>query len=224
VGSAAGVGQWAGVSVASAGRVWCGSGYARGEACRAVLDAAREIGYVPNQIARSLRTRRTQLAGLLIGDVENSFYSSIAKNVESVAKDAGYHVVLCNSNDDAATEKEYLQLLEGMQVDGIIITPTGRNVSILRRLGEKGTTIVQIDRRVDGLKADAILLDNAAGARLAVSHLIDAGHSRIGILTGPKDLLTARDRLAGYEQSLSEHGIPIAEELIRAGSFLHDHA
>ncbi len=173
----ANVAQRAGVSVATAGRVLSGSGYASEEARRAVLDAAREIGYVPNQIARSLRTRRTQLAGLLIGDVENSFYSSIAKNVESVAKDAGYHVVLCNSNDDAATEKEYLQLLE-----------------------------------------------NAAGARLAVSHLIDAGHSRIGILTGPKDLLTARDRLAGYEQSLSEHGIPIAEELIRAGSFLHDHA
>jgi LacI family transcriptional regulator len=220
----ANVAQRAGVSVATAGRVLSGSGYASEEARRAVLNAAREIGYVPNQIARSLRTRRTQLAGLLIGDVENSFYSSIAKNVESVAKDAGYHVVLCNSNDDAATEKEYLQLLEGMRVDGIIITPSGRNASYLRRLGEKGTTIVQIDRRVDGLKADAILLDNAAGARLAVSHLIDAGHSRIGILTGPKDLLTARDRLAGYEQSLSEHGIPIAEELIRAGSFLHDHA
>jgi LacI family transcriptional regulator, galactose operon repressor len=220
----ANVAQRAGVSVATAGRVLSGTGYASEEARRAVLDAAREIGYVPNQIARSLRTRRTQLAGLLIGDVENSFYSAIAKNVESVAKDAGYHVVLCNSNDDPATEKEYLQLLEGMRVDGIIITPTGRNASYLRRLGEKGTTIVQIDRRVDGLKADAILLDNAAGARIAVSHLIEAGHSRIGILTGPRDLLTGHDRLAGYEQALSEHGIPITPELIRAGSFLHDHA
>jgi LacI family transcriptional regulator len=220
----ANVAQRAGVSVATAGRVLSGTGYASEEARRAVLEAAREIGYVPNQIARSLRTRRTQLAGLLIGDVENSFYSSIAKNVESVAKDAGYHVVLCNSNDDPNTEKEYLQLLEGMRVDGIIITPTGRNASYLRRLGEKGTTIVQIDRRVDGLKADAILLDNAAGARAAVSHLIEAGHSRIGLLTGPPDLLTARDRQAGYERALSEHDIAIAPELIRAGSFLHDHA
>src|SRR5260221_4905166 len=220
----ANVGGGAGVSVAVAGRVLSGSGYASEEARRAVLDAAREIGYVPTTAAGGRRPRRTLLAGLLIGDVETSFYSASAKNVESVAKDAGYHVVLCNSNDDAATEKEYLHLLEGMRVDGIIIPPTGRNQSSLRRLGEKGPTIVQIDRRVEGLKRDAILLDTAAGARLAVSHLIDAGHSRIGLLTGPPDLLTARDRQAGYEQSLSEHGILIAPELIRAGSFLHDHA
>jgi len=220
----ANVAERAGVSVATAGRVLSGRGYASEQARKAVLDAAREIGYVPNQIARSLRTRRSQLAGLLIGDVENCFYSSIAKNVELVAKDAGYHVVLCNSNDDPATEKECLQLLEGMRVDGIIITPTGRNASYLRRLGEQGTTIVQIDRHVDGLKADAMLLDNTAGARIAVSHLIEAGHSRIGLLTGPPDLLTARDRQAGYEQALGEHGIGIASELIKAGSFLHDHA
>jgi LacI family transcriptional regulator len=220
----ANVAQRAGVSVATAGRVLSGSGYASEEARRAVLEAAREIGYVPNQIARSLRTRRTLLAGLLIGDVENSFYSAIAKNVESVAKGAGYHIVLCNSNDDPATEKEYLQLLEGMRVDGIVITPTGRNQAPMRRLVEKGTVIVQIDRRTEGLKADAILLDNEAAAREAVSHLITAGHSRIGILTGPLDLLTARERLAGYRQALTEHGVPVTEDLIRAGSFLHDHA
>src|SRR5258708_12307093 len=106
----ANVAQRAGVSVATAGRVLSGTGYASEDARRAVLDAAREIGYVPNQIARSLRTRRTQLAGLLIGDVENSFYSSIAKNVESVAKDAGYHVVPSNTTHHPATHTKNLQL------------------------------------------------------------------------------------------------------------------
>src|SRR5258708_37787956 len=125
----ANVAQRAGVSVATAGRVLSGTGYASEDARRAGLDAAREIGYVPNQIARSLRTRRTLLAGLLIGDVQNSFYPAIAKNVETVAKDAGYHVALCNSNDDPATEKEYLQLPERMRAHGSIITPTRRNPS-----------------------------------------------------------------------------------------------
>ncbi len=220
----ANVAQRAGVSPATAARVLSGRGYASEDARRAVQEAAREIGYVPNHIARSLRTRRTTLAGLLIGDVENSFYSVIAKNVESVAKDAGYHVVLCNSNDDPETESQYLQLLAGMRVDGLIITPTGRNQRPLRRLLEKGTVIVQIDRMVEGLNADAVLLDNEAGAMAAVSHLIAAGHSRIGILTGPRDVLTARERLEGYERALREHGIPIRPELIRAGSFLHEHA
>jgi LacI family transcriptional regulator, galactose operon repressor len=220
----ANVARRAGVSAATAARVLSGRGYASDDARRAVLEAAEEIGYVPNNIARSLRTRRTMLAGLLIGDVENSFYSVIAKNVESVAKNAGYQVVLCNSNDDAETESQYLQLLDGMRVDGLIITPTGRNQRYLRRLLEKGTVIVQIDRMVEGLNADAVLLDNEAGAMAAVSHLIAAGHSRIGILTGPRDVLTARERLEGYERALREHGIPVRPELIRDGSFLHDHA
>jgi LacI family transcriptional regulator len=220
----ANVAQRAGVSSATAARVLSGRGYASERARRAVLEAAKEIGYVPNHIARSLRTRRTMLAGLLIGDVENSFYSVIAKNVESVASNAGYQVVLCNSNDDPETEKQYLQLLDGIRVDGLIITPTGRNQRHLRRLLEKGTVIVQIDRMVDGVNADAILLDNEAGAVAAMSHLIAAGHSRIGILTGPRDVLTARDRLAGYERALREHGIPLRPELIKEGSFLHEHA
>lgn len=220
----ANVAQRAGVSPATAARVLSGNGYASAGARRAVLEAAKEIGYVPNHIARSLRTRRTQLAGLLIGDVENSFYSVIAKNVESVAKDAGYRIVLCNSNEDPGTEEQYLRLLDGMQVDGLIITPTGRNQRQLRRLLLKGTVIVQIDRMVEGLNADAVLLDNEAGAMEAVSHLIAAGHSRIGLLTGPRDVLTARQRREGYEWALREHGIPIRPELIREGSFLHDHA
>ncbi len=220
----ANVAQRAGVSPATAARVLSGRGYASEDARRAVLEAAKGIGYVPNHIARSLRTRRTMLAGLLIGDVENSFYSVIAKNVESVAKHAGYQVVLCNSNDDAETESQYLKLLDGMRVDGLIITPTGRNQRHLRRLLEKGTVIVQIDRMVDGLNADAVLLDNEAGAMAAVTHLIAAGHTRIGILTGPRDVLTASERLEGYERALREHGIPVRPELVRTGSFLHDHA
>src|SRR5215470_10142785 len=220
----ANVAREAGVSAATAARVLSGRGYASEEARRAVLEAAKEIGYVPNHVARSLRTRRTMLAGLLIGDVENSFYSVIAKNVESVAKSAGYHVVLCNTNDDPETESQYLELLDGMRADGLIITPSGRNQRYLRRLVEKGTVIVPIDRKVEGVNADAVLLDNEAGAMTAVSHLIAAGHTRIGILTGPREVLTARERLEGYERALREHGIPVRPELIRAGSFLHDHA
>lgn len=220
----ANVAQQAGVSAATAARVLSGRGYASEATRRAVLEAAKEIGYVPNHIARSLRTRRTMLAGLLIGDVENSFYSVIAKNVESVANDADYQVLLCNSNDEPETEKRYLQLLDGVRVDGLIITPTGSNRRHLQRLIEKGTVIVQIDRMVEGLNADAVLLDNEAGAMAAVSHLISAGHTRIGILTGPPSVLTARDRLRGYERALRQHGIPVREELVRTGSFLHEYA
>lgn len=218
------VAKKAGVSVSTAARVLSGRGYAADETRRLVLDAAKELGYVPNQIARSLRTRQTRMIGLLIGDVENSFYSTIARNVESVAKDAGYHVVLCNSDDDAETEREYLKLLEGMRVDALIVTPTLKNRPHLARLMDKGIVIVQMDRRVDGLAADAIVVDNEAGAASAVAYLVDAGHTRIGILTGELEVPTASQRLAGFRRALIEHEIPVRDELIKTGSFHREHA
>jgi LacI family transcriptional regulator len=224
VATIADVAALAGVSVSTAARVLSGRGYASEETRHRVLQAAEELGYVPNRIARSLRTRRTQLIGLLIGDVENSFYSVIAKNVESVAKTAGYHVVLCNSNDDPEVEREYLKLLEAMRVDGVIVTPTGKNGRHLARLIDKGLVVVQMDRRVEGLAADAILVDNEAGAAAAVERLIEAGHTRIGILAGDLLVATARQRLAGYERAHREHGLPVLEELVQRGSFHREHA
>ena len=218
------VAKEAGVSVSTAARVLSGSGYASAETRRLVLETAKELGYVPNQIARSLRTRRTKMLGLLVGDVENSFYSVIAKNVESVAKAAGYHVVLCNSDDDPEIEQEYLELLEGIRVDALIVTPTSKNRRSLGRLAEKDIVIVQVDRRVEGLEADAILVDNESGAVSAVEHLIEAGHSEIGILTGELDVLTARQRLSGYQRALEAHGLPIRDALIKTGSFHRAHA
>ena len=218
------VAKRAGVSVSTAARVLSGQGYAAEPTRRRVLAAAEDLGYVPNQIARSLRTRKTKLVGLLIGDVENSFYSVIARNVESVAKDAGYHVVLCNSDDDPENEREYLKLLEAMQVDALVVTPTSKNRRHLTRLVDRGMVIVQVDRRVEGLSADAILVDNEAGAVSAVSHLIDAGHSRIGIVTGELAVPTARQRLAGYERAMREHGLEIREDLVKTGSFHREHA
>ena len=218
------VAKRAGVSVSTAARVLSGHGYASDRTRRIVMKAAKELGYVPNQVARSLRTRQTRMIGLLIGDVENYFYSAIAKNVESVAKGAGYHVVLCNSDDNPENEREYLKLLEAMRVDALILTPTSTNRRYLSRLMEKDVVIVQMDRRVEGLPADAIVVDNEAGAADAVGCLIDAGHTQIGILTGELDLATASQRLAGYERALGEHGIPVQQGLVRTGSFHRDHA
>jgi DNA-binding LacI/PurR family transcriptional regulator len=223
VATVADVAKRAGVSVSTAARVLSGNGYAADSTRRQVLDAAKELGYVPNQVARSLRTRKTRMIGLLIGDVENSFYSSIAKHVESVTKEAGYHVVLCNSDDDAESEREHLTLLESMRVDGLIVTPTKKNRRHLARVMHD-VPIVQVDRQVEGLGADAVVVDNEGGAFSAVSHLIDAGHSRIAILTGELDVATASQRLAGYRRALSEHGISIQESLIKSGSFHREHA
>jgi LacI family transcriptional regulator len=224
VATIADVAKQAGVSVSTAARVLSGRGYAAEQTRQTVLEAARALGYVPNQIARSLRTRRTRTIGLLIGDVENAFYSTIAKHAESLAKDAGYHVVLCNSDDDPEIERGYLDLLEGMRVDGLIVTPTLRNRGRLAQLIRQGIVVVQVDRKVDRLPADAILVDNEEGAYRAVFHLIEAGHSSIGVLPGDLDVPTARSRLAGYRRALEDRRIPVRDRLIKPGSFHRDHA
>lgn len=218
------VAKKAGVSVSTASRVLSGRGYAAPETRQVVLEMAKELGFVPNRIAQSLRTQQTHLVGLLIGDVENPFYSAIASNVEWVTRASGYNVVLCNSDDDPEIEKELLELLQSMRVDGLIVTPTLKNRKTLGNMLERGIVIVQIDRKVEGLEADAILVDNEGGARAAVEHLVTAGHTRIGILPGDLEVPTARERLTGYRRALVDQGIPIHEELVKPGSFQREHA
>lgn len=218
------VAQQAGVGISTAARALSGHGYVAPETRRRVLETADELGYVTNRVARSLRTRSTRMLGLLIADVENPFYSVMAKNVESVAKEAGYHVILCNDNDEGAEERQYLTILEGMGIDGLLITPTSRNRRHLQRLGEKGMAIVQIDRQVEGLHTDAILADNEGGARAAVDHLVAMGHTRIGILAGPADVTTGHQRLQGFLGAMAQHGLDVPAEYVRTCSFRRDHA
>lgn len=214
----------AGVSAPHAARVLSGKGYASADVRARVLQAADELDYVPNHLARSLRSRRTNTIGLVISDVENPFYSQVAKSVETEAKAKGFHVVLCNSGDDVREERQYLALLEGIRVDGVILTPApGRNAA-LKRLVQSGTAVVQLDRTVGALKTDAVLVDNEAGAAAAVEHLVAHGHERIGILGGPSNITTGKRRLDGFVHALEAHGIEAHPELVRVGSFLRDNA
>jgi len=214
----------AGVAVATAARVLSGRGYASASARAKVIAAADQIGYVPNVIARSLRLQKSNAIGLLIADVENAFYSSIAKHVEAVATAAGHSIILSNSNDDPAKEREYLELLEGIRVAGVILTPTGGNRRRLEQMQRDGITIVQVDREVQHLSADLVIVDNERGAYEAVSALIDAGHSRIGLLAGRPQVITGSGRSEGYVRALRDRGLRADPELMRGSSFRRDHA
>jgi DNA-binding LacI/PurR family transcriptional regulator len=214
----------AGVAVATVTRVLSGRGYASAEARTKVLAAAEEIGYTPNVIARNLRLQKSNTIGLLIADVENAFYSSIAKHVEAVATAAGHSIILCNSNDDPVREREYLDLLEGIRVAGVILTPTGGNRRRLEQMQRGGITIVQVDREVHHLSADLVLVDNERGAYEAVSALLEAGHTRIGLLAGRPQVITGSGRTEGYLRAHRDHGVPVDPGLVRGASFRRDHA
>lgn len=213
----------AGVSRATAARALASSGHVSEEARKAVAQAAKMLAYVPNDVARSLRTRRSKVLGLLISDAANPFYAEIADNVTAMARPAGYHVMLCTSGDNPTVEAEYLDLLARTRVDGVIITPTPKAAPRLRLLIDRGIMIVQIDRVALQRKVSSVIVDNEQGARLAVQHLIDAGHERIALITGSTDIMSARARLVGYANTLKANRIAVRDELVRPGSFLADH-
>lgn len=185
--------------------------------------AIRELEYVPNVLARGLKGRSTRTLGLIVTDVTNPFYTLVARGVEDAAHEAGYSVILCNSDRSPAREAMYVAVLHSKQVDGLILTPTsGDREAILRWHRER--PICLMDRTVRGLawrKAgiDIVRADSLEGARSVVGHLVEHGHRRIGLVNGPLAISTARDRREGYRRMLAEARIPHDPALERHGVF-----
>jgi LacI family transcriptional regulator len=189
------------------------------ETRKRVVWAIKQLNYQPSAIARSLTTKRTNTIGFIIPDILNPVHSSIAKSFEDALRSAGYSLILCNSDEDPEVELAYLHVLISKQVDGIALTPTGENRSLIFSIIEQGKTVLLLDRLMDGAKADCVLFDNEPGTYFAIRHLIEQGHQRIGLI-GLQDTLTpGKERLDGYKRALLEGGIKIDPDLIRMGTF-----
>lgn len=184
-----------------------------------ILTAVKEHSYRPNGIARSLKKGETQTVGLVVSDLQNPFYSSIVKAIEHTLSDHGYSCIVCDASESQGKEKRALKLLGELKVRGIIHGFSGSASDELERLGLDGIPIVEIDRASGMAGTDTVLLDNVAGARAAVEHLIELGHSRIGMIAGPPHLTTGAGRLEGYMLALQAAGIAAEEELIAYGDF-----
>ena len=208
------------VSISTVSRVLNGTAFVNDDVKQRVEAAIRELHYQPSPAARSLRVNRSRIIGLLISDIQNPFFMSLIQGVEDEAHRNGYSVLLCNSSEDALREQQYLQVLCAERVAGAIIVPTRERLGpALDGFHERNIPLVAVDRRIKDPKADAILVDNCLGARIAVTHLIDNGYRRIGVITGPKTVTTGHDRLEGYRQALQAANIPHDPALERWGSF-----
>jgi LacI family transcriptional regulator len=238
----------AGVSTATAGRALGGYGYASDDVAARVHAAARKLGYKPNMVARSLVTGRSQTIGVVAADIDNAFYARVLRGIGDVARSRGFGVILTNSDENLEREKEAVQLLLEKRVDGLIITPCDvQGSEHLRSLIDGGCPIVQIDRAAYDLAADSVTVDNRGSAREAVTHLLKAGHRRIGIIAELEQIengsledfvaqaafspVTAQtlypswQRLLGYLDAHRDAGIPVQTQLIcRAGAYSSDAA
>ncbi|MET9264097.1 LacI family DNA-binding transcriptional regulator [Amycolatopsis sp. NPDC004079] len=193
----------AGVSTATVSRTLNGKSTVDPELAARVLEAAEELGYHPNGLARNLRRQETAVLALIISDVENPFFTSIARGVEDLAQVSGYSVVLCNSDENEDKERRYLDVALQERVAGVLLSPTGptTNVTRLRRLG---TPVVAVDRPLPGTDGDQVLVDTRRAARQATRHLVANGYRQVACLTGPSGVRTADDRLAGYFDAVGE--------------------
>jgi LacI family transcriptional regulator len=192
------------------------------EATRArVHSAIAELGYVPNVVARSLRSRRTRSIALILPDITNPFWPTVARGVEDAAQRCGYTVLLCNSDENAEKQARYLEVVISQQVDGVLIAPADSDAGSLAPLRDRAIPTVVIDRRIDGWDADAVRGDSVGGAELLTRHLIELGHRRIAMLSGPAATSTSQDRLAGYQAALDAAGIAPDPDLVRFGEFRH---
>jgi len=181
-----------------------------------VRKAVAEIGYHPDAIARSLKTRTTKTLGLIISDIANPFFTSLIRGVEDVANARGYTLVLCNTDERLDKEQAYVQLLRSRRVDGVIMAPVGGAEDYIDFETAVGAPVVFIDRRVPA-RADVVVVDNALGAREVVRHLIGLGHRRIGVITGLPKISTSEERLAGYQSALQGAGLRSDPALLKVG-------
>lgn len=215
------VARQAGVSISTVSRVLNGTARVNADVKKRVEEAILALAYQPNPAARSLRTNRSRIIGLLISDIQNPFFMILIQGVEDEALSHEYSLILCNSNEDPKREQQYLEVLYSERVAGAIIVPTRERLgdATLKKFRERNIALVTVDRRVKDKNIDAVLVDNVRGAHEAVAHLISNGYRRIGVITGPLAVTTGQDRLEGYRQALREAGINHDPALERSGPF-----
>lgn len=181
--------------------------------------AIQELGYVPSGVAQSLRSKRTRSLALIVPDIQNSFWTTVARGVEDAAQSKGYSVFLCNTDENPAKQRRYLDVVIGQRVDGVIIAPYDSDATNIAPLRDREIATVVIDRHIEGWDTDTVNSDSIAGARALTQHLLGLGHQRIGIITGPATTTTAADRVRGYRLALNEAGLTPDERLIKYGEF-----
>jgi len=216
----------ASVSTATVSRVLSGSSHPVAASTRErVLAAAKELDFEPNMLASGLARSRTQVAAVIVHDVMDEYFSEIARGIEDEAYANGYVTVICNTDRDPDKEVHYLRKLRALQVDAILFTAGGvrdprHRAEVDRQLAKveaAGGVIVRLAPYPGG-RPD-VGYSNRIGLSLAVDHLVELGHSRIGFLAGPPGIATSSDRLNAMRLAMKRHSLGLADALIIDGGF-----
>lgn len=175
----------------------------------AIEKAISDLQFTVNEFARSLKTSKSKTIGVIIPELNNTFVATIITLIEDILRKSGYGVIICDCSTDETLEKEAVQFLVRKNVDGIINMPTCKDGSHLKPALDKNLPVVLFDRSIASLKdvVDAVVVDNVRAAEDATRYLIENGHREIGIIVGPGDVFTSRQRLVGYQQAYEKSGL-----------------
>jgi LacI family transcriptional regulator, kdg operon repressor len=182
-----------------------------------IEESIRILDYKPNIVARSLKQKATFTIGVVVANILHNFSTQVIRAIENYYYEQGFHIIVCNADDNPEKEKNYIEMLRAKQVDGIIIFPTGDNLALYRKMKEDEFPIVFMDRTIEELDIATVILDNKLAAKLAVDHFVEKGYTNISIITTSiiRNITPRIERIQGYKEALIAHGIPLNPSYIR---------
>ncbi|GAB5408310.1 MAG: LacI family DNA-binding transcriptional regulator [Balneolaceae bacterium] len=185
---------------------------------------AREMGYTPNHIAKSLLSQKTNTIGVVIPEIHHMFFSQVISGIESVIYENNYHLFLTNSSEEFEREKDVIETLRSRRVDGILIScaEDSNQDEYYKGLIDSGTKMVFFDRCVENIGASCVCVNDRLSSHLITKHLIDHGYKRIAHLAGSSNLSISRERFGGYKDALEESGLDFDEALVKTSGFRED--
>jgi len=214
----------AGVSTTTVSRALNGKPDVSSKTKHEILKIAKNLGYTPNLLAKSLRSKKSKTIGVVLADISNPFFAAVAKGVEDAAHKRNYSIILCNTDEEYEKEEEALQVLIEKRVDGLLITPVQKEYKDILRIKEQKIPLVLVGRHFDTIKTNSVVSDDVLGGFLATEYLVKKGHRRILYISGPLHISSASERLKGYKEALKKYKISFEEKLVRGYTAKMDEA
>jgi DNA-binding LacI/PurR family transcriptional regulator len=214
----------AGVSIATVSRVLNNNGNVNEVTRAKVQKAIKKLKYHPSRVAKRLRSKSvsSHMLGVLIPDIQNPFYVDVLRGIEEIAYNRDYAIIMCNFGQDEKKEKLYLEILQSEAIDGLIAAPARENDPLLKKMVKEGLPVVCVDRGLEDVEVDMVVVDNREGALKAVNFLIESGYKRIAYISGLPSIPTSRQREQGYRDAHLQNRLTLDEALIKHGDSKYD--
>lgn len=213
------VAERAGVATMTVSRVINNSGYVS-DATRTKVEAAiTQLGYVPNMLGPSLRFNQTNTLALILTDITNPFWTTVARGVEDAAQEQDYSIILCNTDENLQKQDQYLNMLLKRRIDGMLFVPADNRAEAVQLIQKQNVGVVVLDRSLPNVDVDVVRGDSFGGAYQLAKHLIELGHRDIAVLSGPQNIFTSTERVAGFRQAIIEAGLEHNHDNVYWGSF-----